>query len=68
MYDHSFPACTFCVCVEVYFSLRALIPRFVLGSVHSGSASRDDCGRIFPDKLRVSSFPDRFPHYVWAAA
>ena len=38
------------------------------GSVHSGSASRDDCGRMFPDKLRVSSFPYRFPHYAWTAA
>ena len=38
------------------------------GSVHSGSASRDDCGRLFPEELRVSSFPDRFPHYAWTAA
>ena len=26
------------------------------GSVHSGLASWDDCGRMFPDELRVSSF------------
>ena len=32
------------------------------GSVRSGSASWDDCGRMFHDKLRVSSFPDWFPH------
>ena len=38
------------------------------GSVHSGSASLEDCGRMFPDKLRVSSFPDRFLHYAWTAA
>ena len=38
------------------------------GSVHIGSASWDDCGRMFPYKLRVSSFPDRFPHYAWTAA
>ena len=38
------------------------------GSVHSGSASWDDCGQMFSDKLRVSSFPDRFPHYVRTAA
>ena len=31
------------------------------GSVHSGSANWDDCGRVFPDELRVSSFPDRLP-------
>ena len=32
--------------------------------VHSGSASWDDCGRMFPAKVCESSFPDRFPHYV----
>ena len=36
------------------------MPFFRLGSVHNGSASWDDCGLRFPDKLRVSSFPDRF--------
>ena len=25
-------------------------------------------GQMFPDKLCVSSFPDRFPHYAWIAA
>ena len=30
--------------------------------VHSGSASLDDCGWIFPDKFCVRSFLDRFPH------
>ena len=49
----------------VEISLRTLIPRFMPGSVHSGSASRDDCGRMFPDKLRVSSLPDMFLHYAW---
>ena len=48
--------------------LGTLIPLFMPGSIHSGSASRDDCGRMFPDKLRVSSFPDRFPQYAWTAA
>ena len=43
-------------------SSRALIPLFRPGSVNSDSASWDDCGRKFSDKLRVSSFPDRFPH------
>ena len=28
----------------------------------------DDCDRVFPDELRVSSIPDRFPHYAWTAA
>ena len=26
------------------------------------------CGKIFPDKLNVSLFPDRFQHYVWTEA
>ena len=46
---------------EAEFSSRTLIPLFMPGSVHSGSASRDDYGQVFPDKLRVTSFPDRFP-------
>ena len=27
------------------------------GLLHTGSASRDDCGHAFSDELRVSSFP-----------
>ena len=56
------------VFIKVEISLCKLIPLFRPGSVHSGSASRGDCGRMFPDKLRVSSFPDRFPHYSWTPA
>ena len=52
---------------KVENSSSTLIPLFMTGSVHSGSANWDDCGRIFPDKLRVSSFPDMFPHYAWTA-
>ena len=66
MFDHSFPACAFCCWSGD--STRTLIPLFMPGSVHSGSAGWDDCVRMFPDKLRVSSFPDRFPHYAWTAA
>ena len=33
---------------KVEISSRKLISLFVPGSVHSGSASRDDCGRMFP--------------------
>ena len=36
----------------------ALIPLFKPGSVHSGSVSRDNCGRVFLDELHVSSFHD----------
>ena len=61
-----------CLCLFFFFkveiSARTFIPLFMPGSVHSGSASRDDSGGMFPDKLCVSSFLDRFPHYVWTAA
>ena len=36
---------------DLKISSRTLIPLFMLGSVHSGSASWDDCGRMFPDKV-----------------
>ena len=72
MFDNSFPACVFFVCFVLFcfggISLRTLIPLFRLRSVHSGSASWDDCDRVLPDELRVSSFPDRFPHYAWIVA
>ena len=54
--------------IKVEISSRTLIPLFMPGSVHSGSASWDDCDRMFPDELRVSSFPDSFSHYAWTAA
>ena len=53
---------------EVEISLHTLIPLFMPGSVHSGSESWDNCGQMFPDKLRVRSFPDRFPHYACTVA
>ena len=70
MFDSSFPTCTFLVLFLflVEISSRTLIPLFRPGSVHSGSASWDDCDQMFPDELRVSSFPGRFPHYAWIAA
>ena len=69
MFDLSFLACAFFVVVgKVEISSRTLIPLYMPGSVHSGSAGCDDCGRMFPDKLRVSSFPERFSHYAWTAA
>ena len=60
---HSPPALFFFF-FEVGISLRTLIPLFTQGLDHSGSASWDNCNRVFPDELRVSSFPDRFPHYA----
>ena len=68
MFDNSFPACAFFFFFKVEISSRTLIPPFKPGSVHSGSASREDCDWVFPDELCVSLFPERFPHYVWTAA
>ena len=53
MFDHLLPICTF----FFFFRLLTLIPLFRPGSVHSGSASWDDCGWAFPDELCVSLFP-----------
>ena len=60
-------------CLRFFFfwvetSSRKLIPLSRPGSVHSGSASWDDYGWVFPDKLPVSSFPGSFPHYAWTVA
>ena len=74
LFDYSVPVCPVFILLiylfifEVEISSRTLSPLFTPGSVHSGSAIWDDCGRMFPDRLRVSSFPDRFPHYAWKAA
>ena len=53
---------------KVEISLHTLFPLFRPGSVHSGSVSWDDCGQVFPDKLHVGSFLDRFPHLAWTTA
>ena len=45
-FDDLFPACAFVVVVivvEVEITMRS-------GSIHSGSVSRDDSGRFFPDE------------------
>ena len=66
---HSLPALFVVVVVfEVEVSSRTLIPLVMPGSVHCGSANRDNCGRVFPDELRVTSFPDRLPHYSCTVA
>ena len=69
MFDNSFLACAFFFffTFKVGIMSRTLIPLFRPGSVHRGSARWDECGRVFPDELRVSSFPYRFPHYAWTA-
>ena len=61
----------FFLLLEVEISLCTLIPLFRSGSTHSGSvtcSASQDCGRVFPDKLCVSLFLDRFPHYAWTAS
>ena len=65
MFDNSFPNCAFFfVFFKVEISSRTLIPLSMPGLAHSGSASRDDCDRVFSDELRVSSFPVRFPNTI----
>ena len=70
MFDNSFPACPFFLFYffKVEISSSKLIPLFRPQTVHSGSASWDDCSWVFPDELLVSLFPDRFPHTAWTAA
>ena len=67
MFDNLFPAYAFFF-FKVEISSRTLIPILRPGSVHSGSASRGDCDWVFPDDLRLSYFPDRFPHSAWTGA
>ena len=55
MFDHRFPACAFFFFFFEEIISRTLIPLFRPGSVHSGSASWDNCGWAFPNELRVSS-------------
>ena len=62
---HSPPVLFFYFLVEI--SLHKLIPLSRPGSVHTGSASQDDCDRMFPDKLHVGLFPERFPHSAWTS-
>ena len=47
---------------KVEISSHTPVSLFRPGSVHSGSASWDDCDRVFPYELRVSSFPYRIPY------
>ena len=56
-FNNSFPTCAFYFFFfKVEISLHPPIPLFRPGSVHSGSASWDDCGQVFPDELRVNLF------------
>ena len=71
MLNHPFPACpefVFLFYIVVEISSCTPIPLFMPGSVNSGSVSWDDCGKMFPDKLHVSSLLDKFPNYAWTVA
>ena len=62
------PQALFFFFFKVEISSHTLNPLFRPESVHSGSASWDDCGWMLSDKLHVSSFLDRFKHYAWTVA
>ena len=68
MFDHWFSTWAFLVRFEVEISSHTLIALFMPGSVHSGSPSWFACGWVFPDKLHVCSFLDRFQQYAWTMA
>ena len=73
IFNHSFPPplhffSFFIIFFEVKISLHTLFPLFMPGSEHGSSASWDDCGWMFPDKLWMSAFLDRFPKYAWTVA
>ena len=57
IFNHSFPACAFKFFFLVEMNSRTLIPLFTPGSIHSGSASRDDCGRVFREALSTKPHP-----------
>ena len=59
IHDSSFPAYDF---FFFFFSKRRSacarqFRSFMPGTILNGSASRDNCGRVFPNELRVRSFP-----------
>ena len=56
--NHSLPVLFFFF-FKVEISSCTLIPLFRPGSIHSGSASRDESDQAFPDELCASLFPDR---------
>ena len=47
----------FCFLFLMEISSRTPVPFLKPGSVHSSSANLGDCGRAFPNELRMSSFP-----------
>ena len=51
-----------CKNVRPFIPRSTLVPLFIPQSVHSGPASREACGWLFPNKWHVSLFRDSFPH------
>ena len=63
MFHHSFPACALLLLLFRKWRLPCAHLFYSLGQDQSTVAERTETtGRVFPDKLRVSSFPERFPH------
>ena len=62
MFNNSFPA-------YIFFFFKWRLARAHYSTLfHSGSASWNDCDKVFPNELDVSLFPERFQHYAWIAA
>ena len=55
------PSAPFFFFSKVDISLHTLIQLFRPGSVHSGSASWDDCGRVFPQQVACELVPGLVP-------
>ena len=70
MFDNSFPVCAFVFLFLIKWRLARAHVFHSLGQDQSTVAQRSETtiDRVFPDELRVSSFPGRFPHSAWTAA
>ena len=67
MFDKSFPACAFFF-FKVEITLRThihFLPQNQSTVVQQAETTVTECSLY---ELRVSSYPNRFPHYAWTAA
>ena len=60
-FDDSFPTCAFFLLLKWKLAHAHQFHSFSQDQFRNVLASRDNCGQVFPDELRVSSFP----HYAW---
>ena len=69
LFNHSFPYCPFFFFFFLKWRFAHAHLFHSLGQNQSTSVAQqaETTGRLFPDKLRVNLFLDRFPHYVWTA-